>query len=364
MTGAGGYLGRRIARSFLEGEDARVVLWLREGCERARDLRSELASFGSRVELVHGDLTDPAPFAGVRPESIDTIVHAAAVTRFNVESDLAERVNVAGVRRLMEWARGCPRLERLTLLSTVYAHGLRAGALREELPPEAPGFANHYERSKAAAERVLCDEGEDLPWQIHRIATVIADDVTGRVGQINALHTTLKLLCYGLLSLVPGDAGTPLYFVTGDFAADAVRELSLAGRERAIYHVCPTRHESATLGRLIDIAFQCFERDPGFRDRRILRPLLCDAEAFAALSAAVDASGGSMVAECLRSVLPFAPQLFSAKAFANDGLVEDLATCALPDAEVLIERACADLLETRWGARPERRGSAKAVARA
>jgi len=350
VTGAGGYLGRRIARSFLETTDANLVLWMRRG-GREDEVREELAAHAGRCEFAQGDLTDEEPFAGVDPQAIEIVVHAAAVTRFNVERDLAQEVNVEGLRRLLDWSRRCPQLERLTLLSTVYSNGLNTGTLREEPLATPPEFANHYERSKWHAERVLIHEGGGLPWQIHRIATVIADDVGGRVEQLNAFHKTLELLYYGLLSVVPGEEGTPLYFITARFAADAVRELSLLGRERRIYHVSHSRDESATLGRLLDVAFECFHRDPTFRKRRILRPLLCDQTSFDSLSSAADSFSGPVVGQSLQSIAPFAPQLFSEKTVANDSLAHDLRSYSAPDPSGLIERTCTHLVEARFGRR-------------
>src|SRR5262249_28275867 len=149
------------------------------------------------------------------------IIHTAAVTKFNVDSETAESVNIQGAEKLLKFASRCDSLETFGLLSTVYASGLKAGTI-EELPLEDVSFANHYERSKCASETKLMRDFDYLPWRILRVATVIADDHSGCVTQFNAFHNTLKLLYYGLLSLIPGNPGTPLYFVTGDFVANAV----------------------------------------------------------------------------------------------------------------------------------------------
>jgi len=348
ITGAGGYLGRRIARSFLERGDE-VVLWMRADHQRTSAIAGELAAFSDRIRFAHGDLDDEVPFAEVDARTIQTVVHTAAVTHFNVERELAEQVNVKGLGKLVAWARSCPNLSRLSVLSTVYSHGLHEGILTEELLHTPPEFANHYERSKWQAERLLSEEAADLPWQIQRVSTVIADDETGCVGQHNAFHNTLKLLYYGLLSVVPGNPGTPLYFVTADFVAEAVRELSLRGTDQAVYHVSHSRSESATLEQLLDVACECFERDPAFRKRRILRPLLCDAEAFDSLAASIESFGGAVVSQSLKSVAPFAPQLFTDKTIANDRLVAALPSCRAPDALEGLGRACTHLVASRWG---------------
>ena len=113
------------------------------------------------------------------------------------------------------------------------------------------------------------------------MATAIADDEAGRVSHHNAFHNTLKLLFYGLLSVVPGEQDTPLYFVTAEFAAASISELVRSGDLGAIYHVCHSAAESLTLGQLVDLAFERFEREelpeaahppPALLRRRDLRP--------------------------------------------------------------------------------------------
>jgi nucleoside-diphosphate-sugar epimerase len=274
------------------------------------------------------------------------------VTRFNVDRDLARSVNVDGSRQLFELARRCPRLERVAFVSTLYAAGLAAGPVAEA-PLDGPRrFANHYEWSKWEAERLLAAEYADLPWRIYRVATAIADDDSGRVVQHNAFHGTLKLFFYGLLSLVPGDRETPLPFVTGAFAAGAIRTLLDApDADHGVYHVCPPPAQATPLGALIDAAFDRFEREPDYRARRLLRPLFCDAEAFALLAEGIDSFGGAVVNDGLRSVTPFAPQLFAgaSKAFATARLAGALGGAAALDPVALIARTCDHLVGTRWG---------------
>src|SRR5205823_9645322 len=128
----------------------------------------------------------------------------------------------------------------------------------------ASGFANHYERSKFETEQLLASRYSHLPWRIARVATVIADDEGGGVTQQNAVHNTLKLFFYGLMSLVPGKQDTPLYFVTGDFVASALADVASNGQNHAIYHLVHRREESLTLDELVSIAFDTFEKNEAF----------------------------------------------------------------------------------------------------
>ena len=323
ITGAGGYLGSLVA-------------------ERYRAAGEEVVAHGRST----GDLAGEGPFAAVDPGPITRIVHSGAITRFDVGREDALAVNVEGTRKLLAFARTCPRLESLGLVSTVYATGLRAGPIEERLYDDGPGFANDYEWSKWAAEQLVAQEGGDLPWRILRVATVVADDDTGRVTQHNAFHETLKLWFHGLLPLVPGDAATPLYLVTGDFVASAIVALMEEGD--GVYHLAHTHN--CTLAEILDVVAAAFDEVDSFRRRRVLPPLLGDRETFDLLASGVEAFGGGLVRQSLQAVVPFARQLFVAKEVDNRRLRAALGDrYQAPDAAELVRRTCARLVETKWG---------------
>jgi nucleoside-diphosphate-sugar epimerase len=323
ITGGNGHVARSLARRLLAQTDEHLLLWLHAdsaetfGAKREQ-LQRELGDTHGRVAFAGGDLRSAQPFAGVEPGTIRRIVHAAAVTRFNVEEHLARDVNELGTRKLLEFADRCDALERLALLSTVYASGLRSGDIEEVPLSAAAGFANHYERSKWAAEELLLTRHAELPWQIMRIATVIADDAaSGHVSQYNAFHNTLKLLYHGLLPIIPGRQDTPLYFVTSDFVAEALLRVMLEGPTHSVYHLAHTRAESLSLGELLARAFGCFEREPGFKRRRVMQPLYADEDSFARLAATLEGMSGDLMRQSVGSVRPFAKQLFLHKNVRN-----------------------------------------------
>lgn len=356
ITGAGGYLGSRLARRYLESAKQQVILWLHaenraELEQKSNALREALGPAAHNADLRGGDLCAPEPFADIDPGEVGSIVHCAAVTRFNVEKELARKVNVDGAVKLYEFASGCKGLERLALASSIYACGLRQGVISEEALVDEPAFSNHYEWSKWESERRLQEDFDALPWMVLRVATVVAETARGQIHQYNAFHNTLKLLFYGLISLVPGDRETPLYFVTADFAVDALAAALERGERKGIYHICHTQDESMTLGGLIDTAFSRFTLDSDFRERRILKPLFCDEETFRLLADGVDSFGGDIVREGLGSIVPFAPQLFSRKSFDNQRLKKVMDVYAAPDAGELVSNACDYLASTRWGRR-------------
>lgn len=354
ITGADGYLGARLAARYLASTDDRVLLWIRAGDEqefqtKRGSLNREFDRFADRVGYHRGDLTDEDPFGSVEPERISRIIHSAAVTRFNVDEATARAVNVEGTEKVLRFASRCRSLEAFGLLSTVYASGLKSGFVEETVFDGKDGFANHYESSKWKSERSLLRDSGHLPWRILRVATVIADSDDGCVSQYNAFHNTLKLFYYGLLSLIPGNSETPVYFVTGDFVTDAVFDLMNTASNQSIYHIAHTAEESLTLGELIDLAFEIFEQEGDFKARRILKPLYADAESFDLLADGINAFGGSIVNQAISSVAPFGKQLFIRKEIDNRNLVSTMQSYVASDARQLISNTCRYLLRTKWG---------------
>ena len=98
---------------------------------------SDFPGQGKKVGLIGvplgyaaGQVGADQPFAGVPLTGIDAIVHTAAVIRFNVESGLADSVNIEGTRKLVALAQHCPKLALLVYVSSIYATGERAPAMR------------------------------------------------------------------------------------------------------------------------------------------------------------------------------------------------------------------------------------------
>jgi len=358
ITGADGYIGFRLCVKFLASCDLPVILWIRAGDEtefarKKERLDRAIGQYCGRVQYACGNLTDRAPFSSLDTTSVRAIIHAAAVTRFNVDADTARAVNLEGTEKLLAFASRCPGLERLALISTIYASGLTAGVIEEEPIRAQPEFANYYEQSKWQSERALFFRYSDLPWLVFRIATVIADNDCGQVIQQNAFHNTLKLFYYGLLSIIPGKAATPLYFITGDFAVEAIYRIMMSAAVHRVYHVCHNREESASLENLIDIAFKEYLENEDFKRRRILKPLYTELSSFNVLAEGASKLGQGVMGQALSSVSPFAGQLFVDKDIRNSKL-----TAAVPDLRMqpppeLLRNACSYLVTTRWGKEAE-----------
>lgn len=355
ITGGTGHIAAKLAERLLQAEDVCVMLGLRAATPAEFDakctrLAAQLARRKGKIEFYPMDLSADTPFADINPLNIQVIIHAAAVTRFNVEEELAESVNIRGSEKVFAFAERCQKLERLALISTVYASGLQSGVIKEEPFDGAAGFANFYESSKWASENLLIKQYSHLPWQIHRVATIIANDESGNVEQYNAFHNTLKLLYYGLLPVIPGLPGTPLYFVTANFVVDAIVTGLAAAPAHYIGNVAHQAEYTLQLETLIKLAFEEFAQDSDFNKRRVMPPLFVEQESFDRLANSIQGFGGSVMRQSMSSISPFAQQLFRKKQVSNEKLLEILGEryCA-PEPQEHIRRICRNLVSTKWG---------------
>lgn len=335
ITGADGYLGRRITAALqAEGED--LVLGVR-AADRA-ELARKQRNLNGHHRVVPLDLSRPDAFESLDPRRITRIIHAAAVIRFDVDRDTAQRVNVDGTARVRDFAERCPRLRSLIHLSTLYTAGRRTGQVAEERHTDQ-GFVNHYEWSKWAAEELMLGTEKAT---VIRLPTVIGEDESGTVGQYNAFHHTLRLYFHGLLTLLPGRPTTPLSLASAAFTVAAIT--ALLDAEPGIYQVCPGQ---IPLGTTIEVAFDTFERDEGFRRRMLPRPLPCDRESLLDLTTAATTLRGGPLHKALGSVTPFAEQLYLPKVFTTKRLHHAWPGCPAPDPATqmsLVASVCADLI--------------------
>lgn len=355
ITGADGYLGSLVVKNYLLHSDKKLKLWVRAANSAGFESKLErlaqvYGEYSPRVRFYGGELLHVRPFEGVDGNDITGIVHTAAITRFNVDADQANEVNRDGVRKLAQFARQCPRLERFGFVSTVYSSGLVNGDVMEAEVAPGGGFANHYERSKWEAERILQTEFAGLPWNIYRAATIIADSDNGEVVQYNVFHNTMRLLFHGLISLMPGDSNTPVYLTTGKSTADAIYHLMEKNfMSHEIYNICYEQRDALTLGELIDRVFDNFAKSADFRNKRILKPLFTDLDAFESLASMLTGVGGMVVRQALDSIRPFSKQMYIEKNIRNDNLKKHYPQYAAPDMKVLLDKVIQYLVREKWG---------------
>jgi nucleoside-diphosphate-sugar epimerase len=149
VTGANGFLGRRVITSLLAGPDApaRIV---------AADLTS--GEFDDpRVVAKAGDVGDPEFISTIVEPDVDVVFHLAAVLSGQAEAefDLGLRVNVEGTYYLLQKCRTLQKPARVVFSSTVAVFG---GPLPEVVPETMAVWPqSSYGTAKSIGEYLIND---------------------------------------------------------------------------------------------------------------------------------------------------------------------------------------------------------------
>jgi nucleoside-diphosphate-sugar epimerase len=355
VTGGTGTLGSALVARFAERRNATVVV-LARGVTPAQN--ADLPDVHTLTGDVRAGATLGLP-AAERAElaaRVTDIVHAAADTTFNRPLDEARAANVDGTRAVLDFARTCPRLQRVACFSTVYVAGRTTGCFGEGDIGGADGFVNSYEHSKAEMEVVAREAMRELPVALYRLSTILGDSRSGAVTGFNAIHHALRLLYQGLAPMVPGTESALVDLIPVDFAADAAFHLiEHAFAPGATAHLCAGAAHSATLGALLDATMTAFERHrPAWRKRSIARPAIVDLATYELFVRSVEEAGNQVLLQATRAVQAFAYQLAYPKVFDARHAESVLGPAGIvaPDVLDYYDRIVRWCIETNWGADP------------
>lgn len=308
VTGASGLLGGEVVRRLLADQTIDGIYAL---------TRSPIAIATDRVVPVAGDLH--ADGLGISSDlrdrlarEVTTVVHCAATTSFSQSLTAARATNTEGTRRMLELTADWTGVTRWVYVSTAFVAGLRTGRVPENDISSA-GWVNAYEQSKAEAEDLVRAARND--WVISRPATIVCDDATGRISQMNAVHRALRLYFGGLAAMLPGTDASLLDVITTEYAARGIAKVVVAPDvEGRAFHFCAGAG-AMPLDQLIDASYDAFLREPAWRRKGIVRPVRTDLETYRIFEGAIEDAGSERVRQAVRSLGHFVPQLAYPKVF-------------------------------------------------
>ncbi|MCP5159557.1 MAG: SDR family oxidoreductase [Gammaproteobacteria bacterium] len=231
VTGASGFIGRRLVEKLLQRQDSTVYyLLLERQLPMIETLRKRWGLDADRTVPIIGDLTQPQ--LGVSDHDlarlkghIDHLFHLAAIYDLKASAELQETVNIQGTRNVVAFAEaietGC-----LHLTSSIAAAGLYEGVFREDMFEEAEVLDNPYYRTKHESEGIVRRE-YTRAWRIYRPGAVVGDSRTGEMDKIDGPYYFFKLI-QKLRNLLPpwmpmiGIEGGRLNLVPVNFVVDAM----------------------------------------------------------------------------------------------------------------------------------------------
>ena len=235
VTGATGFIGRRLVKKLLERKGSVVYFLLRkESADKVADLRSYWGVSAARAVPVFGDLTSRK--LGVAAEDvkklkgqIDHFHHLAAVYDLSADAESQAAVNIEGTRNTVEFAKAIDA-GHFHHVSSIAAAGLYEGVFREDMFEEAKGLDHPYFLTKHESEKIVRQDCK-MPWTVYRPAMVVGDSTTGEMDKIDGPYYFFKLI-QRMRQLLPpwmpavGLEGWRVNIVPVDFVVNAINVIS------------------------------------------------------------------------------------------------------------------------------------------
>ena len=175
LTGGTGFLGIHLLKELMN-QEIKVVALVRGGKLDAKDrllgllayyfdspLTEEVDKF---VKVVDGDVTDETLKEKLQNYQFDTIINCAAIVKHFANDDIIERVNVGGVKNLIEVAK--EKKCRIVQISTLSVAGENIDSkfepsfrMKENMLDFGQDVSNKYVHSKFNAEKAILDASKE-----------------------------------------------------------------------------------------------------------------------------------------------------------------------------------------------------------
>ena len=247
VTGATGFIGRRLVKALLARKGAVVHFLIRaESAGRTQELLDYWGVDKTRAVAVPGDLTEPG-LGITKPQRqrlqvhVKHFFHLAAVYDLKADPASQERVNVEGTRNAVAFAAEIGA-ECFHHVSSIAAAGLYEGVFREDMFEEAEELDHPYYKTKHDSERIVREECA-VPWRVYRPGIVVGDSRTGEMDKIDGPYYFFKLIQRMRQILPPwmptiGIEGGRINIVPVDFVVDALVHIAhLRGKDGKCFHL-------------------------------------------------------------------------------------------------------------------------------
>ena len=160
ITGATGFIGRRLVRKLLERDGSHIFILVRESeKDSLESLREFWGCDSGKVIPVVGDLTQPTLGVSVEDsrklgKKTTHFFHLAAIYDLKADAASQLRVNVDGTRNAVQFAEAIGA-RHFHLFSSIASAGLYEGLFREDMFDEAEGLEHPYFRTKHDSEGIV-----------------------------------------------------------------------------------------------------------------------------------------------------------------------------------------------------------------
>ena len=247
VTGASGFIGKRLVRALLSHPGSTVYFLLRNASpERVARLREYWKTDETRAipvagNLITAELGVASDEVAALNNKVDHFFHLGAVYSLEADPSVELMTNVDGTRNALCFAQTI-RAKRFHHMSSIAAAGLYQGVFREDMFEEAERLEHPYFASKFQAEKIVREECR-LPWRIYRPGIVVGNSKTGEMDKVDGPYYFFKLI-QKLRKILPpwlpviGVEGGRINLVPVDFVVSALDHLAhVDGQDGHCFHL-------------------------------------------------------------------------------------------------------------------------------
>ncbi len=235
VTGATGFIGKRLVKKLLARKGSVVYFLMREASrDKVPAMLEYWGTTKARAIPIFGDLRSPK--LGISKDdtkklakTIDHFFHLAAIYDMKADAESQIAVNTEGTRNTVDFANaigaGC-----LHHVSSIAAAGMFEGIFREDMFDEAEGLDHPYFSTKHDSEKIVREETKG-PWRVYRPGMVVGDSKTGEMDKIDGPYYFFKLIQRIRQMLPPwmptiGLEGGRINIVPVDFVVNAMDHIA------------------------------------------------------------------------------------------------------------------------------------------
>jgi NAD(P)-dependent dehydrogenase (short-subunit alcohol dehydrogenase family) len=198
VTGASGFIGKRLVRKLLSRDRATVYFLMRNPTpERLQKLKEFWGAGADRAIPIEGDLRKKGLGVSAKDlktlkKKVDHIFHLAAIYDLAADPKLEMETNIEGAKNAVAFAKTAGA-KHFHHMSSIAAAGLYEGTFREDMFEEARHLSHPYFASKHESEKIVRRECA-VPWRIYRPGIVVGDSKTGEMDKIDGPYYFFSLI--------------------------------------------------------------------------------------------------------------------------------------------------------------------------
>jgi len=256
ITGATGIVGSYLTKILLEGKNKVFVLSRnkenKSALERVKEVlnfwdKKLLKKYSDNLIVLEGDITKEELGLDrsdkmIIQNSVEEIFHCAAVTKVNWSLNKIRKVNVEGVRNILNLALTIKNLRKINHISTFAICGDYKGEFSEFSLDVGQKFHTSYEYTKFLAEKLVEKYRKKGLWiDIYRLPLIIGESKKGKILKFENIYQFFSICSSRIFNTLPL-LNTHLYIAPLDYVCSGLYILSQNEQTKnKTYHLLPLK---------------------------------------------------------------------------------------------------------------------------